>query len=372
MNPAIISAIGGVVGAGMNALSQHAANNRSFRQTKQLFGMQVQDRNSQNVYNSPSNQVAMLKAAGLSPASFYGGAAQTAGSAGVATPGTPEVGAADLATPFSGAAGQISNLTMLGSQRENLESQTNKNRAEISKLFAETARSKFDLEMAETMKQTTLAQAQAGLDKTIQDTATSKAQERLHMVDADYRRVGIDLTKNQITLNDKQKELWDAEIKNLGFKNIESMSQAEKNRADSVLAQTTARQICYSIEHVLPAMVADYAASADLKTTQAWDAQENAKFQQFYNENIASYLPEQIKAEVAQMNAETKSMLQENVRDWIKLPAEMAKDVMIGVGALKALSVNAGSNTKVKLAPSGRSVPVMTRESRSPRNKIGY
>lgn len=372
VNPAIISAIGGVVGSGLNALSQHAANNRSFRQTKQLFGMQVQDRNSQNVYNSPSNQVAMLKAAGLSPASFYGGAAQTAGSAGVATPGSPEVGAADLATPFSGAAQSIGNLAMLQTQKENIQAGTDKARAEMGKLFAETAQSKFDYEMNQELRSTIMAQVRADLAKTIQDTATSKAQEVLSNVDAEYRRVGIDLTKNQITLNDKQKELWDAEIKNLGFKNIESMSQAEKNRADSVLAQTTARQICYSIEHVLPAMVADYAASADLKTTQAWDAQENAKFQQFYNENIASYLPEQIKAEVAQMNAETKSMLQENVRDWIKLPADMAKDVMIGVGALKALSVNAGSTTKVKMAPSGRSVPVMTRESRSPRNKIGY
>lgn len=364
--PAIISAVGGLMSAGANALSQRAANNRSWNQTKQLFGMQQADRNAQNVYNSPSNQVAMLKAAGLSPASFYGGAAQTAGSAGVATPTAPEVGATDFAGPISQVSGAIGNLTMLGVQKRNIESDTDKNLAQIANEYAQTARSQFDLDLARTLKSTTIAQAQASLDKTIQETATSHAQELLNMVDKEYRRVGIDLTKSQISLNDKEKEKWDAEIKNLGYRNIESLTQAEKNRADIQLAAVTARQVCYSIEHVLPAMVAEYAASADLKTTQAWDSQENAKFQQFYNENIAKYLPEQIQAEVANMNAETKAVLQENIRDWIHLPADMVRDVGIGIGALKALSVSGSGQTKIKMAPSGR-VPVMTQPNRKGR-----
>lgn len=368
---AAISAVGGLVGSGLNALSQRAANNRSWRQTKQLFGMQQADRNAQNVYNSPANQVALLKSAGLSPASFYGGAAQSAGSAGVATPGSPEVGAADLATPISSVSGAIGNLIMLGAQKRNIESDTDKNLAQIANEYAQTARTEFDLDMARTLKQTTLAQAQASLDKTIQETATSKAQELLNVVDKEYRAVGIELTKSQMSLNEKEKEKWDAEIRNLGYKNIESLTQAEKNRVDTQLAAETARQVCYSIEHVLPAMVADYAASADLKTTQAWDSQENAKFQQFYNENIAKYLPEQIAAEVANMNAETKAVLQENIRDWIHLPADMVRDVGIGIGAIKALSVSGQGQTKIKMAPSGRA-PVMVRESRSARNRIGY
>lgn len=332
--PAIISAVGGLVGAGANALAQRAANNRSFQQTKQLFGMQVQDRNSQNVYNSPSNQVAMLKAAGLSPASFYGGAAQSAGSAGVVTPGSPEVGAADLSTPFSGAAGQISNLTMLGSQRENLESQTNKNFAEVAKLFSESARNKFDLEMAETLKHTTIAQANANLDKTIKDAALTEAQRILSSVETEYRRVGIKLTESQIGLNDEQKKLWNEQMKRLGVENLESYSRIKLNASNAALADSTARQVCYSIEHLMPAIVADYAASADLKTTQGWNQQESAKFQQWYNDHMLDYLPDELQSKIDNMDANTKAVTQGNIRDWIKLPAEFLRDAGIGIGAV--------------------------------------
>lgn len=332
--PAIISAVGGLMSAGANALSQRAANNRSFRQTKQLFGMQQADRNAQNVYNSPANQVAMLKSAGLSPASFYGGAAQTAGSAGVATPGSPEVGAADLATPISSVSGAIGNLTMLGVQKRNIESDTDKNLAQIANEYAQTARSQFDLDMARTLKQTTIAQAQANLDKTIQDSATSKAQELLSGVEMEYRRVGMKYTESMMSLNDKQKQLWDKQIERLGFENMESISRIKLNAAETAVASETARQLCFSIEHLMPAMVADYAASADLKTTQAWDSQENAKFQQWYNEHMLEYLPTELTSKIANMNAETKAVVQKNVRDWIKLPAEFLRDAGIGIGAV--------------------------------------
>lgn len=334
MIPSLIAAGGAVAGAGVNALAQRAANDRSFRQTKQLFGMQQLDRNAQNVYNSPTNQVAMLKAAGLSPASFYGGAAQSAGSAGVAAPGSPEVGAPDLAAPFSSVAQSIGNLSMLHAQKENVQAGTEKARAEVGKLFAETAQSKFDYELNQELRQTIADQVRADLAKTQQETASLRANELLSKVDAEYRKVGIELTRSQIGLNEKQKEVFDAEMRKMGFDILESQSRVRLNAAQQNLADTTARQLCFEIEHLMPAMVADYAASAGLKTTQSWDAQENAKFQQWYNENMLSYLPDEMQSKIAKMDKETKVMAQQNVRDWIKLPAEFLRDAGIGIGAI--------------------------------------
>lgn len=332
--PAVISAIGSLAAAGANALSNRAANNRSWRQTKQMFGMQQADRNAQNVYNSPANQVALLKSAGLSPASFYGGAAQSAGSAGVASPVQAEVNPTDFGTPISQVSGAIGNLTMLGEQKRNLQSDTELNIANMLKAMSDKHMTDFQRGLQEDIRETTIAQAQANLEKSIQETVNLKAEQVLTGVETEYRRMGIKYTQSQISLNDKQKQLWDAEMTKLGFDIKESQSRVALNYANVSVANQTAREICYSIEHMMPAMVADYAASAELKTTQAWDNQENAKFQQWYNENMLDYLPAEIKAKIDNMNKDTKVKTQQNIRDWIKLPAEFVRDAGIGVGAV--------------------------------------
>lgn len=332
--PAAISAVGGLISAGANAASNRSANNRSWRQTKQMFGMQQADRNAQNVYNSPANQVALLKSAGLSPASFYGGAAQSAGSAGVASPGQAEVNPTDFGTPISQVSGAIGNLTMLGEQKRNLQSDTELNIANMLKAMSDKHMTDFQRGLQEDIRETTIAQAQANLEKTVQESINLKAEQILTGVETEYRRMGIKYTESQISLNDKQKQLWDAEMVKLGFDIKESQSRTALNYANVSVANQTAREICYSIEHLMPAMVADYAASADLKTTQAWDNQENAKFQQWYNEHILDYLPAEIKAKIDNMNKDTKVKTQQNVRDWIKLPAEFIRDAGIGIGAV--------------------------------------
>ena len=207
--PATITAVGGLLAGGLNALSQRSANNRSWKQTKQLFDMQQADRNAQNVYNSPSNQVAMLKAAGLSPASYYGGAAQNAGSAGVAQPGSPEVGATDFGTPISQVTDSLSNVALLATQKRNLESQIELNKASAIDRLYSGYNTSWELNQKKRLQATLDEQIRSDLAKTKEETANiSQQTQRLVYdldLDKDIRDYRVALAKNE---SDKAK--WEA------------------------------------------------------------------------------------------------------------------------------------------------------------------
>lgn len=72
MPPELITAIGGIAGAGLNALSQHITNAQNRRQADYAFRQQQQAIQRQNEYNSPAQQVLRMKAAGLNPSLAYG------------------------------------------------------------------------------------------------------------------------------------------------------------------------------------------------------------------------------------------------------------------------------------------------------------
>lgn len=331
---ALISAGSAVASGALQSRAARKANDRSYQQTKELYGMQQSDRDRQNAYGSPAESIARLRAAGLSPASFYGNPSAAGVSAGTVTPGSPEVTTPDIAGSIQSGANAANVALLTGAQKENLESGSERNSAAAVRDLTESAYTNFQRRLGEDLKNTTLAQAKANLSNTIQDTVLKKNQSILSQVDMEYRRMGTRLTASQISLNEKQKTLWDKEMEKMGYDIKESQSRTALNYANVGVANATAREICYSIEHLMPAMVADYCASRDLKTTQAWDTQENARFQQWYNENMLDYLPEEIKAKIDNMNKDTKVMTQQNIRDWIKLPAEFIRDTGIGVGAI--------------------------------------
>lgn len=207
--PAIISAVGGLMSAGANALSQRAANNRSWNQTKQLFGMQQADRNAQNVYNSPSNQVAMLKAAGLSPASYYGGAAQNAGSAGVAQPGSPEVGATDFGTPISQVTDSLSNVALLATQKRNLESQIELNKASAIDRLYSGYNTNWELNQKKRLQATLDEQIRSDLAKTKSETSQLDTQTQRLVYDLDLDK---DIRDYRVSLarHESDKAKWEA------------------------------------------------------------------------------------------------------------------------------------------------------------------
>lgn len=178
------SAIGGMIGAGANVLAARAANNRSWRQTKQLFAMQQADRNAQNVYNSPANMVAMLKSAGLSPASFYGGAAQSAGSAGVADAAAPEVSSPDVSSAFSNSLGALVNNRQLDINERLANSQINLNSANAIKAMFSGRLDAWDLSQRERL--------QDALDEKIRNDVNLGA-ENIRKVKSEVARLAFDL-----------------------------------------------------------------------------------------------------------------------------------------------------------------------------------
>lgn len=344
MNPAVVAAL---ISAGSGIIQNIASirtNNRSFAQTKQLYGMQQADRDAQNAYSSPASSIARLKAAGLSPASFYGNTTAAGPSVGSVAPGSADVFTPDIAGAIGSGASAASTALLVGSQRKNLDSASEKNSADALKALSESAMTDFERKLAEDLRTNTIARAQADLDRTIQETATSKAQEVLSQVETDYRRVGMYLTREQVRYTAKQIEVMDKELVKMGFEMRELDSRTELNKANTALAQETARQITETIDKVMPAMIADYAASVNLKSAQSWSAQTTADFQKWYNDNVSQYLPEEIQAKIRNMDKQTKTMAIRNTQSWMRLPGELVRDAMPGFDAISGLF---GTATKI-------------------------
>lgn len=72
MDPALITAVGGLASAGLNALSQARTNAVNRQQAEYAFSQQQAAIDRMNEYNSPSQQVLRMKAAGLNPSLAYG------------------------------------------------------------------------------------------------------------------------------------------------------------------------------------------------------------------------------------------------------------------------------------------------------------
>lgn len=72
MGAAMITALGGVLSAGLNAASQAFTNAQNREQARYAFRQQQAAIDRMNEYNSPAQQVLRMKSAGLSPSLAYG------------------------------------------------------------------------------------------------------------------------------------------------------------------------------------------------------------------------------------------------------------------------------------------------------------
>lgn len=80
-----IAAAGSLLGAGINAASQGTMNKKTRQWNEKMYNQQranaLADWNMQNAYNSPAEQMARLKAAGLNPNLVYGNGATSVATA---------------------------------------------------------------------------------------------------------------------------------------------------------------------------------------------------------------------------------------------------------------------------------------------------
>lgn len=176
LSPTAVGLIGtgaGLLGSAINAASTARQNRLQREWNEKMYGIQradsLADWNMQNEYNSPTAQMARLKAAGLNPNLVYGHGADT--QAGP-TRGTdvkswnPQVPQMDLAGAVNTGIGAYQDMRLRDAQINNLKAnntilleeamnkvvQRQALMAQTGKTLTDTERAKFDLETANSLR----------------------------------------------------------------------------------------------------------------------------------------------------------------------------------------------------------------------------
>lgn len=123
-----------LLGTGFNAFFQNKANNIAQKQFRESMNMQKYQYEDMKRYNSPENQVSMMRRAGINPAlAYYGGSSPSTVSATSAPSSTAQVkpiNTDSFISAFQGLQGDLNNTSAL-------ESQIQANQAAASKANAE-------------------------------------------------------------------------------------------------------------------------------------------------------------------------------------------------------------------------------------------
>lgn len=172
--------------------------------------------NLQNEYNSPTQQMARLRSAGLNPNLVYGSGV-TGNSAG----STPQYQPADIKraelSPYrgwnQGLTDAISNFLAFRSNRaqvENMEAQNSLIRQQTAteatrqaNIAASTARSEFDLSQANRLKDVSVSMAEAQMSKAQHDASTSWSQSQQSWIKTNVDRA---LQETRIRLGKQEYE----------------------------------------------------------------------------------------------------------------------------------------------------------------------
>lgn len=163
---------------------QSQENEKAYQRNLQMW-------NLQNAYNSPTQQMARLRSAGLNPNLVYGSGV-TGNSAG----STPQYQPADIKraelSPYrgwnQGLTDAVSNFLAFRSNRaqvENMEAQNSLIRQQTAteatrqaNIAASTARSEFDLSQANRLKDVSVSMAEAQMSKAQHDASTAWSQSQ--------------------------------------------------------------------------------------------------------------------------------------------------------------------------------------------------
>lgn len=182
-DPAVIAATINAVGQTGSAIAQSRINKKTMKWNEKMFDKQrqyaLEDWQMMNDYNSPANQMARLKAAGLNPNLVYGHGAD-AGTAGSVrstdvqswSPKAPEFNAESVMGTYMNAKMNQVQTDNAEVQKTVLEREEQLKAAQILAVYAniantesKTARNKFDLGLASDLRQTSLEAAKANVQK---------------------------------------------------------------------------------------------------------------------------------------------------------------------------------------------------------------
>lgn len=218
----MLGALGGsMIGAGAqksaNATNMELAryqNNWQQAENERAFDRSVEMWNLQNAYNTPSAQMSRLRQAGLNPNLVYGSGV-TGNSAGSTPSYQPAKGERATVAPYTGwnlGLNDAVSLYMAAKRNkaevENMEAQNALIREQVntegikqSNIAASTARSKFDLGLAERLRDTSI-------DKAIADKNRAEAESNAAWTGANIKVMQYELDRalfeNKIKLSNVQ------------------------------------------------------------------------------------------------------------------------------------------------------------------------
>lgn len=224
---AAIAAGASILGGVLGSRSQKKTNDKNMELAKYQNAWQAQENekayqrnlemwNLQNAYNSPTQQMARLRTAGLNPNLVYGNGV-TGNSAG----STPQYQPADIKraelSPYrgwnQGLTDAVSNFLAFRSNRaqvENMEAQNSLIRQQTAteatrqaNIAASTARSEFDLSQANRLKDVSVSMAEAQMSKAQHDASTAWSQSQQSWIKTNVDRA---LQETRIRLGKQEYE----------------------------------------------------------------------------------------------------------------------------------------------------------------------
>lgn len=173
----LISGIGSLLGGILGIGAQSSANSANMELAKYAFDRNYQMWQEENAYNSPAQQMERLRAAGLNPNLVYGSGSVAGNTSG----STPKFNAPTMNPVSNG--GFISDavhhmlytnkqLESIDVQNELAKTQTSvqesmiaKNAADTARILQDTARSKFDFDLASELRNNSISLSNLELDK---------------------------------------------------------------------------------------------------------------------------------------------------------------------------------------------------------------
>lgn len=197
--------LGSAVSSGVNARNVKKTNEANMelakyqnewqtRENEKAFERSVSMWNMQNQYNTPTEQMARLKAAGLNPNLVYGNGTVTGNTTSNAPNYEPaRIQRANLApyTGFNLGVGEAISLSMQDMANKaavgKLNAETVSENLRAADIAARTARTRFDLSLAEELRNNTLEQANANLNRTA--AATSVDRQRFLNMQAEFDKI---------------------------------------------------------------------------------------------------------------------------------------------------------------------------------------
>ncbi len=136
---AILSLVGTVVASAVSLWNQNSVNRHNQSLAQQQNQWNIDQWNAENAYNSPINQVQRLRAAGLNPGLLMSNGIENVSASSPEMVSSQGQASANFANPFSNFASDLSSMSLLDAQRENIEADTRKKNSEAGFMDLQSA-----------------------------------------------------------------------------------------------------------------------------------------------------------------------------------------------------------------------------------------